>query len=236
MNTYIVSSAINTKFGVFNTDQRLQQTLDTIQSIKNKDSDSHIIVMECSGEIPSDEHIDILDKACDTLISLSRWEDVYELYNSTDNWDIVKNATEMLCFHKVLEIIKENNIVQSGRIFKISGRYTLTDDFDLSLYSNPDFQNSIIIKSPMDSQFEYSDTGVEKQYMSRLWSFPYSEIDDISDTFENMLEFMAERLENGGYVDIEHCLYKFLNQRKILQVDKIGITGRLGPNGSVIND
>lgn len=237
MNTFIVSSAICTKFGVFDTQTRLQQTLNTIKSIKDVCNDAHIVVMECSGEVPPDAIISELDNNCDTLISLSQWEEVHELYDSTDNWDIVKNATEMLCFHKVLEIIKENNISPSGRIFKISGRYTITDEFDLSLYDQSCILDKIVIKKSSPSQFDDAVTGgIKDQYMSRLWSFPSSELDNISEVFENMLWYMSECLVTGGYVDIEHCLYKFLDHNKVVELEKIGVSGLLGPNGNLVND
>ena len=48
-HAFIVTSAINSKFGVFTPDQRLEQTLGTITSIKNKIPSAKVVVMECCG-------------------------------------------------------------------------------------------------------------------------------------------------------------------------------------------
>jgi hypothetical protein len=47
---------------------------------------------------------------------------------------------------------------------------------------------------------------------------------------------MYERLACGGYVDIEHCLYKFLDRRKIFTVGQLGIEGNISPNGKPVRD
>lgn len=233
-NSFIVTSAINTKFGVFSIDERTEQTLMTIKSIKDKVESPNIIVMECSGEKVPDSIFKTIESQCDTYIGLSEWEEVTDIYNSTDNWDIVKNATEMLCFTKVLEIIKEQNLISDGRVFKISGRYYLTDDFNISDYDSVD---KIVLKKRVQSQFDPQITGdVTSQFMSRLWSFPYKDIDYIEDTYANMLSYMSDRLVAGGYADIEHCLFKCLDHSKLVEFDKVGISGKLGPNGTSIND
>ena len=46
-HAFVVTSAINSKFGVFSPEQRLTQTLDTIKSIKAKLPTAKIFVMEC---------------------------------------------------------------------------------------------------------------------------------------------------------------------------------------------
>ena len=47
---------------------------------------------------------------------------------------------------------------------------------------------------------------------------------------------MYERLADGGYVDIEHCLYKFLDSEKIIELNAIGVTGNIAPNGHPVQD
>jgi len=46
---FVVTSAINSKFGVYSADERLSQTVKTLQNIKQKVPGAKIIVMECAG-------------------------------------------------------------------------------------------------------------------------------------------------------------------------------------------
>ena len=121
-------------------------------------------------------------------------------------------------------------------MFKVSGRYLITDDFDIVFYEQPDVADGIVFKRCMTSQFPLSMTQVPLQYMSRLWSFPASLVGEVTDTFRKMLSFMIERVNAGDYVGIEHCPYKFMDPGRILELDRVGITGNLGATGSPIAD
>ena len=104
-HAFIVTSAINSKFGVFTPPQRLLQTFDTINSIKARVPGAKIIVMECAGTSVNEQQEKLLRLNCDVFINCSNDEDVQALYDS-DNWDVVKNGTEIMCFSRVLSILQ----------------------------------------------------------------------------------------------------------------------------------
>ena len=99
-HAFIVTSAINSKFGVFNPAVRLKQTLDTITSIKNKVPGSKIIIMECCGDPIQPAQEKLLRDNCDVFFDCSHDEEVQALYDN-DNWDVVKNGTEIMVFGRV---------------------------------------------------------------------------------------------------------------------------------------
>ena len=232
---FMVTSAINTKFGVYDTDTRLKQTLETIVSIKKYAPNSRIILVEC-GAIPlTATQETVLEAEVDEIISYNDDEDVKAIFVS-DNWDVVKNTTEVMCFKRALEHCLEYKLFDGiERVFKMSGRYRLNGNFDPAQYVMA--PESIITTRKHASQFPHQVTLVEYQYMSRLWSWPANITQRIIDEVYNAgLEYMAERLTQGGYCDIEHMLYKFLPANLILEINKVGLEGNIGPNGAAVND
>jgi hypothetical protein len=231
----MVTSAINTKFGVYDTDTRLKQTLETIVSINQYAPNSRIILVEC-GAIPLTKVQETtLEAEVDEIISYNDDEDVKAIFVS-DNWDVVKNTTEVMCFRRALQHCLDYNLFDGiERVFKMSGRYRLNDNFDVAQYvMAPD---SIVTTHKHSSQFPHAVTLVEYQYMSRLWSWPANITERIiNEVYDAGLNYMAERLSQGGYCDIEHMLYKFLPANLILEVNKVGLEGNIGPNGMAVND
>jgi hypothetical protein len=231
---FIVTSAINSKFGVYSTEERLAQTVITLQNIRFRVPDAKIIVMECAGTTLSDNQSRILEQNCDLLIDFSRDSDVKAIYQS-DNWDVVKNATEILCFGRALRICAaDGDFAGYDRIHKMSGRYVLNDDFDLAVYEQ--YADRIIIGPKHKSQFPYQLTGIELQYMARLWSWPADQTDTVTKVYEDSLAYIGERVSNGGYADIEHVLYKFLPESLVTEIPLLGVEGFIAPNGAPIKN
>lgn len=235
---FIVTSALNTKFGVFNSDQRLGQTLDTIRSIRNCVPGARIIFVEMAALPMTDAQQAAIGPAVDQLIDFTQDLGVQELYHSTDNWDVVKNVNEVTCFASVLRTLAVTDQLDNvQRIFKISGRYQLNDHFDLNYYDRYENSSMIVLARERRSHFHAQTTGnIDKQFMSRLWSWPHQLTNEIIDVYDQSLIYMFERLQQNGYADIEHTLYKFLDHDKIRQIDRVGVSGNIGPNGVLVED
>jgi hypothetical protein len=235
-HAFIVTSAVNSKFGVFKPHERLQQTLDTIASIKNKIPTAKIIVMECCGEPINQAQENVLRQNCDIFVDYSHDEEVQALYDN-DNWDIVKNGTEIMCFGRALAVLKHEGMLDGiDRIHKMSGRYILNDMFDPETYEQLEIADKIIIGPKCRSQFPPEVTTVPFQYMARLWSWPNSRIDEVVKVYADSFIFFAERLAAGGYVDIEHVLAKFLNPAVVHEIQNMGVEGQIAPNGVAIKN
>jgi len=233
-HAFVVTSAINSKFGVYSPTQRLEQTLETIRTLRERVPDCRVIIMECTGISLSPEQEEALDAAADVLVDWTSDPDVQAIYQS-ENWDVVKNTTEIMCFGRTLRIcLDDGDFVGIDRVHKMSGRYLLTDDFKLELYAqNPD---KIIIGPKHTSQFPIEVTGIELQYMARLWSWPENMTEEVIKVYEDSLMYIAQRVAQGGYADIEHVLYKFLPPEHILEVPLLGVEGSIAPNGAAIKN
>ena len=234
---FVVTSAVNSKFGVYSPAARLQQTLTTLTSIKSYIPDAKIIVMECTGTPLTESQSDLLEERSDLLIDFSEDAEVQAIYNSTDNWDIVKNSTEILCFGKTLRLcLEDGDFDGCDRIHKMSGRYILTDKFNESLPLYIEHKDRIIIGEKYKSQFPPGVTGIELQYMARLWSWPANITERIVKVYEDSLNYIAERVANNGYADIEHVLYKFLPADLVTEIPVLGVEGSIAPNGQPIKN
>jgi hypothetical protein len=231
---FVVTSAVNSKFGIYSAEERLAQTVITLQNIKFRVPDAKIIVMECAGTPLTDSQSRTLEDNSDLLIDFSRDSDVREIYQS-DNWDVVKNSTEIMCFGRTLRMCQaDGDFLGVDRIHKMSGRYILNDDFDLEIYNQ--YQDKIIIGPKHSSQFPIQITGIELQYMARLWSWPINELDTVIKVYEDSLVYIGERVSNGGYADIEHVLYKFLPKSLVQEIPLLGVEGFIAPNGVPIKN
>jgi hypothetical protein len=60
--------------------------------------------------------------------------------------------------------------------------------------------------------------------------------DQVIQVYIDSFNFFAERLANGGYVDIEHVLYKFLPAEHVHNEPLLGIEGHIAPNGVQIKN
>lgn len=235
-HAFMITSAINTKFGVFNGEERLRQTKVTISSIRNRVPDAKIFLIEMSAIPLTTDQVAVLRPMVNDIIDFNDDQDVKDIFNGSENWDWVKNATEVMCFKQAIEQLRDRGAFEGiDRIHKISGRYWLSDDFELTRYDKN--SDKIIVKVPLTSQFPAHVTGnIPIQYMSRLWSWPTSLTDEVIKAYEDGFVYIAERISQGGYCDIEHMLYKFLPQEHIYEVAKTGVSGNIGPNGARIDD
>jgi hypothetical protein len=231
---FVVTSAVNSKFGVYSAGERLAQTVITLQNIKFRVPNAKIIVMECAGSALNQSQSDTLEQNCDLLIDFSRDTDVKAIYQS-DNWDVVKNSTEIMCFGRTLRICKDDgDFSNTDRIHKMSGRYILNDDFNLDVYEH--YKNKIVIGPKHKSQFPFQVTGIELQYMARLWSWPMEQLNTVIKVYEDSLAYIGNRVGQGGYADIEHVLYKFLPPDLVQEIPMLGVEGFIAPNGVPIKN
>jgi hypothetical protein len=231
---FVVTSAVNSKFGVYNPEERLAQTVITLQNIRFRIPDAKIIVMECAGTALNQSQSDTLEQNCDLLLDFSRDTDVKAIYQS-DNWDVVKNSTEIMCFGRALRICKDDGDFSNiDRIHKMSGRYILNDDFKLDVYEQ--YKDKIVIGPKHKSQFPFQVTGIELQYMARLWSWPMEQLDTVIKVYEDSLTYIGNRVSQGGYADIEHVLYKFLPPDLVQEIPMLGVEGFIAPNGVPIKN
>jgi hypothetical protein len=236
----IVTSAIESRFGIYKPEQRLEMTLATIANLRERMPGVVIAISEVSGAGLQQKYEDALMDSCDYYFDWTKDKEVNFIYTNTgwyDNWDIVKNLTELTTFPKVLQAVIDNNIIEEhniDRVFKMSGRYQLNEKFDIDLYETEACKNKVVIGKRYKSQFPFQVTLLSEQYMARLLSWPKELHKPMVTWYAVARDYMIQRMSAGGYSDIEHCLFYALPQDQVQEVDEVGVYGNIAPNGAPI--
>jgi hypothetical protein len=116
----------------FTPEERFQQTLHTIETIRNLNDDTKILLVDCSD----------LDKEMEDTLK-SKVDYYIQLYSNYTIRKICmysrqKGHGEFFQTKEAINFIKENNI-EFNRFFKISGRYYLNENFSKNNYSITEF-------------------------------------------------------------------------------------------------
>jgi hypothetical protein len=241
---FLISSAIKTKFGIFDVEERTYQTFQTIDSIQKRIPTAKIVIIESSGVPLEQDRLSKLRNVSNLVVNMSGDNFLNRVFYNTDNWDLVKNMSELTAFNSALTMLEEQTDIFEGvdRIHKISGRYTLNGDFNLNVYTQ--FPDKIILPMRSRSQFIEElnpggapfNTNIPFQYMSRLWSWPKSLHKEIKKFYRSASDEFVRRARIDSKVDMEHLLFLLLPPEHIQEIPLIGIRGRLGQNGSHVDN
>ena len=212
IDAIIVTSVIDTpqkklsysaQRSVFNADERLSQTIATIDSIRRYHPTAKIFLAEGGEKSYQDVFSGIVDHylycADSAIVALgvrSKFKALGEIF-------LVERALK--------EIKKEKGI---RYIFKLSGRYQLTKDFDLSKWN--------IAKANFKT--------AAGTYSTRLYSIPPSSVN----RFRTFLYCLIPSVFLG--ISIERLFALFIPARMVNKIDKLGIIGTIGVNGDSIEE
>jgi len=152
---FLVGSALKhfqeDKFSAYSEEQRFEQTLETIKSVREKVPNSYIILFECSSTSIEERHKEILRKECDLFLEFYDEPGLKALYANIqkDSKYITygKSLLETRGLLNTLYFIRQHNLFNdSQRVFKLTGRYLLNDDFDIQDYQSKFLENYYVIK------------------------------------------------------------------------------------------
>ena len=235
---FLITSAVKTKFGKYDQEERVSQTWDTFKSIRKRVPDAQIVLIESSAIPVEKEILDDFREVVSFIVNMSGDKTLTHIRENTDNWDIAKNMSELLAFNSALKMLEEETTIfdHVDRIHKLSGRYTLNENFNPRLYER--FTDKIILPMRYKSQFttELDNTNIPFQYMSRLWSWPKSLHPVVKDFYKEAVDTFMQRLKEKSRVDIEHLLFLLLPNEHVREVPIIGVSGQLGQNGRKVEN
>jgi len=223
---FIINSALNVKqLSVFNSQQRFDQTVETIKSIDKYCPNNIKYIFDGSPEISSVEYIKELEKMGVNFFYTGNNQSVKQLsiYGK-------RSLAESLGFILFLDYFSKNK-VNAKRIYKISGRYKINDNF---IKDRDDFQDAFVFSPPLDSwmpALKQEASGTNKLFRLRMWHMDYS----LLDTFISKMPRIFNDCMNHD-IDVEHSYYKNLNMHKCVTVEKIGVEGAIAPTGEYINE
>lgn len=243
-------------FSAFTEQQRFEQTLKTIESVRMKAPNSYIVLFECSFKSIDESQKDILKEKVDLFLEFYDEPVLKQIYENLENQPRLitygKSLLETRGLLNTLYTIKEHNLFSdSQRIFKLTGRYLLNDNFDIQDYQTKFIENKYLIKRyeylPEESE-NYDEKELENVYaylygakgmmITGLWSFDRSLFFDTLEALEKAFKYMERMIQYTAGTDVEHSLYRFLNKKNIIHIPNLGLTtikGMSGENGGSYN-
>jgi hypothetical protein len=170
---------------IYSHQERFEQTLETIESVRKYMPSTEIILVECST--PSD-YMKVLSEKVDYFYNLE--------FNEVVNNSPEKGKGEItLLLYAFTKLTKKYN-----NIYKITGRYVLQPSFDISIWNSTD--TITVCKS--DSY------GMENSMHTFFYKIPSNCISELNNCFELYLQrtnneaienFLAKNLRNITFVD-----------------------------------
>lgn len=226
-NWFLITSAINVQHGVFDEQKRFQQTLVTIASIRKYCKNSKIVLIEGSPNTLTSEQLNVFENTCDIVIDLSQ-DQLIQFAHQTQDIETLKHPCELYLLGSFMK--NQNVIRENDRVYKISGRYYLNSKFNSDLHT---VAKDKIIMGHKKKSYAYYDikTGdqmpaiTDYNYKTRLYSFCGSLSEYMKNKYQEMFDFILPFYDTGGFTDVEHMMYKFLDHDKVIEMEPLGVSG-----------
>jgi hypothetical protein len=217
-------------------EERFQQTLKTVESIREKIPGAIIVMADSSIPGVEGEIKEKIAEVVDHFLDFSK-DPLLQNLKQLAHKDTAQNLSELVVLNKAFKIIKDKGIFDGcDRVFKMSARYWLNDKFDIARYHEEDALGKYVLTKRMLSQFPSSVTGQPLQHMLRIYSFDGKLLDDFIDKLKIMTAHMQERVNSGGYIDVEHLFCKFIPRSIICEIARSGVAGNISKNGVLIEN
>jgi hypothetical protein len=257
---FLIGSALKhfqeDKFSAYDEEQRFNQTLKTIECVREKVPNSYIVLFECSSKPIDEKQKEILKEKADLFLEFYNEPVLQQIYENLEKRPELitygKSLLETRGLLNTLYVIKKHNLFSdSQRVFKLTGRYLLNDDFDIQDYQSKFLENKYVIKSyeylPQEAE-NFDEKELENVYaylygakgmmVTGLWSFDRMLFNEAVEALEKAFAYMEKMIQYTAGTDVEHSLYRFLNKRNIISIpnlDLIMVKGMSGENGGVYN-
>lgn len=166
--TFIVTSTLNTVHGVIDPQDRFNQTIESLESIRRHVPNSRIIFSDNSTVPLTTEQIEFFKTKADYVRTVD-----HNLFTLVANqYGYYKGPAEIYMMREVLDFIERENLI-GKRIFKLSGRYKISDTFDIKEYDQSNKINRYCFRiNPWDvSDDNWKTRRTIIHFEGRLWSF-----------------------------------------------------------------
>jgi hypothetical protein len=227
-NLFIVTSALNANIGVVTEEERLEQTVASLISIRTHVPDALILFSDGS---PREVPLSSLQKIKPYVNLIMSWSKDEEVRYFAEQGR--KSEAEILLLSKTFRMIRNNvemmKIMQGvKRIYKYSARTVLTQDFDIGAYENMFgkyvFKKALPSWMPEDRKNNITD----HLFITRMYSFCPSLLDNYMMT----QQYIFNDVVNHG-IDTEHAHYKCLDKKYVVEFDKLHCNGIVAGSGEL---
>jgi hypothetical protein len=257
---FLVGSALKhfkeDKFSAYDEEQRFNQTLETIDCIRKKVPESYVVLFEGSSKPIDEKQKDILKEKSDLFLEFYDEPVLKQIYeNLEERPELItygKSLLETRGLLNTLYAIKQHNLfTDSQRVFKLTGRYLLNDDFDIKDYESKFLEGKYVIKKYdylLEEGESFNESNLENVYAylygakgmmnTGLWSFDRVLFTEALESLEKAFVYMEKMIQFTVGTDVEHSLYRFINKNNVISVPNLGLTmikGMSGENGGIFH-
>lgn len=220
---FIVTSALCPNIGIFSNEERFRQTLATLQSIRNKCSNAYILFADASvNKVPAIQ-MSVISKNVNYFMMMHEKYNEDVLYFS--NLGLKSHAETSLLYHVMVRMRVDENLQSIlpsiSRIFKITGRLELDENFDISAYEN--LEGKYVFKKRMDSWMPKPRI-VDNILDTRLYSICPSNLTEYT-------EILQKNFQMLDFVDTEHAHFANIPKEKLIEFDKVHCKGQVASTG-----
>ena len=225
---FIVTSALNPEMGIINRQDRFNQTLDGLKSIRERMPDAIVLMVDGSPNKIEEEKVKALKEYVNFFADFSQDKEILQ-FSTTGR----KSEAENVLLYKTLLLPKQvegfKEVIDSvNRIVKLSGRTILTDGFDISEHNHP---GKYVFKTRMPTWI----TDARKEFATDLLiTRMYSFCPTLIDNYMNLCSQNAN-LINQTHIDTEHAHFVNINKDLLVELDTIHCQGIMAGTGTVEN-
>lgn len=206
-NLVLITSVINNFLhSVYTPEQRLEQTLNSISSIRNKVPNSYIVFLE--GSVLNEPQQTLLNDKIDEFYHIN----VFGLHKSLGELTLLKTYFDSLNFK-----LNKSKIYS---LSKLSGRYYLNENFKF-------LENNLCMVKKTDKS--WLGKGV---YDTRFYKIPVSLVDN----YIAQLNLLYKNINNVHDIEHGFFEYQLIPSDKINKLDKLGVSGNYAPTGEDVED
>lgn len=216
-NAWVITSTIQTQWGLIPPQARYEQTVKTIASIRHHDPHAIIVLIEGSMQDLPPHVTQHLQSEVDHFLQVG-----WRHWMKHVNQHCMKGAGEIYMLLVALDLLASTHI-QLQRVFKISGRYWLTPEFKLS--DHVPHANRWVFRSR-----DLHESGVW-ELQTRLWSMCASLW---SPTQQLLRDSCITMMQKG--ITLEQCMFANMNLTMLTELPNMNCEGYIAPWNMLIRD
>jgi hypothetical protein len=210
--------------GAFTPEQRFEQTLETINSIRSKVPDAFIVLADNSQHTLGGNALEILKTKVNLIILTAEKDYAQQLTRNS-----LQSPAEAALTVQILNTLKSilPDYYSYDRIFKITGRMRLSDGFDISQYEN--LKGKYVFKKRRPTWMVNKLYNVTHNVETRLYSLCTSLTDEFVDMIKKIFPMMP-------HIDLEHAFFLGLDKDKLVEFEPIHCEGHVASTGGWVSD
>ena len=221
-NLFIVTSALDTGIGIIGAKDRLDQTIATLENLKQKVPDAAVLLVDGSPNQIPDSTKNKIAEYCQAIW----WNDpdIYAMASSGR-----KSEAEVIMVFKTLMMFKSNPQLMQffhsiKRIFKYSARTLINEDFNIQKYDG--LFGKFVFKKRIPTWMPEIKHGATNLLITRMFSFCPSLIDIYLDVIHKNFNILDD-------LDTEHAHFVNIPEKYLVEFETLGCEGFLAGNGKI---